>query len=484
MGNKKNSAIKGFAWSLAEKLLIQVVTFIVGIILARKLGPQTYGIVAMVSVIITIITVVTNLYTGTFLMRKKEIDSVDLNTHFYFCLIVNTICYLVLFFIAPLIADFYAIPEITNLLRVMGVIFISSSFSGVKLILVVRNYEYKKLFFASLFGTIVAGVVGVAFAYSGFGPWALVAQHCLDEVIDTIILWIVIKWKPKWEFSFKKLKEMTKFGLPLWLFGILDSFSTRIQTLVIGKQYTSEDLAYYNKGESFPVMIETNATSSLNNVLLRRVSEEQDNARRVRELLNKITKICLYISLPAMIGLAAVSDNVISILLGKEWLYSVPFMQIFCIALAFKPLETTSDVSLKAVGKSKLFFTFGIIKKSLFLISVVACVPFGVEAIAIGFAVASFLAALISVLANAIVFKLSVIKQLSNLLIPLTISIPMFAMVYRIGEQSSIPVYVTLIIQILAGVMVYLFGLLVVDPNGFMQTKKLFKHLKKEKPKK
>lgn len=483
MGSKKSTVVKGFIWSLSEKLLIQIVAFIVGIVLARKLGPQAYGVVAMVSVIITIISVVTNLYTGTYLMRKKEIDSVDLNTHFYFCLTVNLICYLILFFIAPLIANFYAIPEITNLLRAMGVIFISSSFSGVKLILVVRNYEYKKLFFASLFGTVVAGIVGVALAYAGFGPWALVAQHCLDEVIDTIILWIVIKWRPRLEFSFKKLKEMAKFGLPLWLFGILDSLSTRLQSLVIGKKYSSEDLAYYNKGESFPVMIETNATSSLNNVLLRRISEEQDNKERVKELLNKITKICLYIAFPAMVGLAAVSSNVILVLLGKDWLSSVIFMQIFCIALAFKPLEMTSDVSIKAVGKSKMFFVFGVIKKSLFLISVIVCVPIGVEAIAIGFAVASFLAALVSMIANRIIFKLSIFKQISNMLIPLVISVPMFAFVYRIGEQTSLPVWVTLIIQVISGIFIYLFGLFAVDSSTVLQIKKIVKSFKKGKAK-
>ena len=158
-------------------------------------------------------------------------------------------------------------------------------------------------------------------------------------------------------------------------------------------------------------------------------------------------------------------------------------MQIFCIALAFKPLEMTSDVSIKAVGKSKMFFIFGVIKKSLFLISVIVCVPIGVEAIAIGFAVASFLAAFISILANRIIFKLSIFKQLSNMLIPLAISIPMFAFVYRIGEQTSLPVWLTLIIQVISGIFIYLFGLFAVDSNTVLQIKKIIKSFKKGKAK-
>ncbi len=481
MSDKKKTVLKGFIWSVSEKVLIQIVAFIVGIILARKLGPEAYGLVAMVSVIITIITVLTNLYTGTYLMRKKEIDSVDLNTHFYFNLAVSFSCYLILFFIAPVIANFYGNAQITWLLRAMGIVFISSPFSGVKLILIVRNYEYKKLFFASLFGTVVAGVAGVTLAYTGFGPWALVAQHCLDEVIDAIILWLVVKWHPKFEFSFKKLKEMAKYGLPLWLFGILDSLSIRIQALIIGKKYSSEDLAYYNKGESFPTLVETNATSSLNNVLLRRVSEEQDDKNAVLNVLERITRICLYISCPAMIGLAAVSSPVIAILLGEEWMASVIFMEIFCIAFVFKPLEVTSDVSLKAVGNSKAFFTFGVIKKSMFLISVIVCVPFGVTAIAIGFAVASLLAAIISIIANRIVFKYSVFKQLSNLFVPLVVSFIMFVFIYRIGELSNFPNWLTLIIQVILGIMVYVAGLVVIDPHSSKQIKWALKSLKKKK---
>lgn len=481
MSDKKKTVLKGFIWSVSEKVLIQIVAFVVGIILARKLGPEAYGLVAMVSVIITIITVSTNLYTGTYLMRKKEIDSADLNTHFYFNLAVSFSCYLILFFIAPVIANFYGNAQITWLLRAMGIVFISSPFSGVKLILIVRNYEYKKLFFASLFGTVVAGVAGVTLAYTGFGPWALVAQHCLDEVIDAIILWLVVKWHPKFEFSFKKLKEMAKYGLPLWLFGILDSLSIRIQALIIGKKYSSEDLAYYNKGESFPTLVETNATSSLNNVLLRRVSEEQDDKNAVLNVLERITRICLYISCPAMIGLAAVSSPVIAILLGEEWMASVIFMEIFCIAFVFKPLEVTSDVSLKAVGNSKAFFTFGVIKKSMFLISVIVCVPFGVTAIAIGFAVASLLAALISIIANRIVFKYSVFKQLSNLFVPLVVSFIMFVFIYRIGELSNFPNWLTLIIQVILGIMVYVAGLVVIDPHSSKQIKWAFKSLKKKK---
>ena len=474
MATSDKRLISGFLWNLGEKLLIQVIAFIVGIILARKLGPEVYGLVAIVSIIISLLTVATNLYTGTYLMRKKEIDSLDLNTCFYFTLFVNIFIYLVLFLVAPLLATFYGKPELTSLLRVIGISVVISSFLGIKLVLVVRNYDYKKYFWASLFGTLVAGATGIALAYLGFGAWALAAQHCLDGVIDAIILWLVIKWNPKFEFSFKRLKEMLKYGLPLWMFGIVDSFSTRLQQLVIGKKYTSSDLAYYNRGESFPSIIESNSTSALNNVLLRKVSEEQDKIQNVGKILRKITRICLYISIPSMFGLASVATTTIKLLLGDEWIPSVYFLQVFCIAFALKPFEVTSDVALKAVGRTKQFFVFGLIKRAFLIIAVFCTVPFGVKAIAIGFLVASIFAYITSLIVNSRYFKISLFHQLFDAFLPLLVSFIMWIIVAKIGSiMLGIKSIIILLIQLICGVLFYVISIFMLDKNTIVSAKNL-----------
>ena len=482
MSTSRNKVVSGFLWSLSEKLLIQVIAFVVGLILARKLGPETYGLVATVSIIISLVTVATNLYMGTYLMRKKDVDSLDMNTSFYFNLFVNVVVYLVLFFTAPLLANFYGKSELSILLRIMGIGVLASSFMGIKLVVIVRNYQYKKLFFASLVGTLVAGITGITLAFTGFGPWALVAQHCLDCIVDTIILWIVVKWVPKFEFSFARLKEMLKYGYPLWFFGIADSLSIRLQQLIIGKKYTSSDLAYYNRGESFPSIIESNAVSALNNVLLRKVSEEQDNLESVKDILSKITKICLYISVPSMFGLAAVSSATIELLLGYQWMPSVVFMQIFCLAFAFKPIEATSDVALKAIGKTKQFLIFGLIKKSLFIVAVICSIPFGVKAIAIGFLLASILACLISIIANNICFKMKIVDQLLNTLLPLLSSTIMWVFVSGIGGvMINIHSAIVLLVQIVSGVFIYILLLFVIDRNSVLYFKALVSSILKKK---
>ena len=474
MSTSKKKVASGFLWNLGEKLLIQVIAFVVGLILARKLGPETYGLVATVSIIISLLTVVTNLYTGTYLMRKKEVDSLDMNTAFYFGLFVNIVIYLVLFFTAPLLAKFYGHTELTALLRVMGVGVLASSFMGIKLVIIVRNYQYKKLFFASLIGTILAGVAGIILAFTGFGPWALVAQHSLDCIVDTAILWVVVKWTPKFEFSFKKLKEMFKYGFPLWLFGIADSLSTRLQQLVIGKKYTSSDLAFFNRGESFPSIIESNSTSALNNVLLRKVSEDQDDLNIVRDSLRKVTKLCLFISFPSMLGLAAISNTTIELLLGNQWLPSAVFMEIFCIAFALKPIEATSDVALKAVGKTRQFFIFGLLKKSIFILAVICFVPFGIKAMAIGFLIASMLACFVSLIANKICFKTSIWVQMTDTFLPLLISAIMWIFVSKVGElMPNVHLSITLLIQIASGIFIYVFSLLALDRQSISYFKSI-----------
>lgn len=477
MSNNKR-VVSGFIWNLGEKLLIQLIAFVVGLILARKLGPETYGLIATVSVIITLLTVATNLYTGTYLMRKKDVDSLDMNTAFYFSLFVHLIIYLILFFIAPLIANFYGKPQLCSLLRVMGIGTLASSFMGIKLVVIVRNYQYKKLFFASLIGTLFAGIAGIILAFTGFGAWALVAQHCLDGIIDAAILWFAVKWTPKFEFSFKRLKEMLKYGFPLWLFGIANSLSSRLQQLIIGKKYSSSDLAFYNRGESFPSIIESNATSSLNDVLLRRVSEEQDDLNSVRSILRKIIKASLYISLPAMLGLAAIGHTAIKLLLGDQWLPSVVFMQIFCIAFALKPIEATSDVALKAVGKTKHFFGFGLFKKSLFIVGVICTVPFGTKAIAIGFMASSLLSCIISIIANKICFKLGIWSQISEIILPFFISIMMFVFVHRIDLVfANVTPILVLLAQITCGILFYVLSLTIFDRKSVLFFRSVFSSL-------
>ena len=474
MSTSNKKVATGFLWNLGERILIQLIAFIVGLILARKLGPETFGLVATVSVIITLLTVATNLYMGTYLMRKKEIDSLDMNTAFYFNLFVNTLIYIVLFFTAPIIANFYGYVELTALLRVMGISVLVSSFMSMKLVVIVRHYDYKRLFFISLIGTLFAGIVGIILAFTGFGPWALVAEHSLDCIIDTIIMWIVVKWTPKLEFSFKRLKEMFKYGFPLWMFGIADSLSTRLQQLIIGKKYTSSDLAFYNRGESFPSIIEANSTSALNNVLLTKVSEDQDDLKKVKEILRKITKIALYVSIPAMLGLASVADTTIQLLLGNEWLPSVMFMEIFCLSFAFKPTETTSDIALKSVGKTQHYFIFGLIKKSLFIIAVICSVPFGVKAIAIGFLIASVAATFISLIANKVCFSLSIFTQISDILLPLLASFIMWIFVSKVGVLlAATPLIIKLVIQITSGILAYSLPLLLLDPNSVLYFKSM-----------
>lgn len=463
-----NKVMSSYIWSLAEKMLIQLVTFAVGIILARKVGPKTYGVVGIVTTITSFFNLITSLHTGTFLMRKKEVDSLDMNTAFFFNILVSVFVSVLIFFLAPVFADFYNNQDIIKLLRISCINIIIAPFMGIKMVTIVRKYQYKLFFFISLLGTIIAGIVGVKLAFMGYGPLALLLHSCVDAFIDTIFLWIFDDWKPRIEFSFQKLKEMLSYGIALWASGIFDFLTLKLQTLIIGKKYSTSDLAAYNRGESLPSTIETYTTSSLNDVLLKRASEEQEDPVSLAKLLNKTNKICLHISFSTMLGLFAISNSLVFFLLGTEWMISVPFLKIFCIAFALKPIEVTSDIVLKAAGKSKEYFILGVIKKICFFLLMVCSVPFGPFAIAVSYLIATILATIISMLANKKIFCLKLYSQLKNLVKVLSIAISMCIIVILVGVLiENIPVIIRIIIQILCGATLYMIIMHFLDKDAF-----------------
>lgn len=218
---------------------------------------------------------------------------------------------------------------------------------------------FKKFFFSTLGGTLTAGVVGVIMALLGAGVWALVAQHVINLSIDTFILWIIVKWRPKLKFSFTRLKGLFSFGWKLLTSALIDTVYTNIRQLIIGKLYSSANLAQYNRGRQFPYLIILNVNASIDSVLLPAMSNEQDDVQRVKAMTRRSIKISTYIMAPLMLGLAFVGEPLVSLILTDKWLPSVLFMRIFCITFMFYPIHTSNLNAIKAMGRSDIFFKIG-----------------------------------------------------------------------------------------------------------------------------
>lgn len=455
MNNK--SVFSNFIWRFAERCGAQLVTFIVSIVLARILMPEDYGTVALVTVFTTIMQVFVDSGLSTALIQKKDADDLDFSSVFYFNFAVCIILYLIMFFAAPVIASFYEIPELTPIVRVISLTLVISGVKGVQQSYVSRNMLFKRFFYATLGGTIFSAFLGIAMAYAGFGAWAIVAQQLSNTAIDTLILWITVKWRPKLMFSWERLKGLLGFGWKMLASGLLDTVYNNLRSLIIGKVYSSADLAYYNEGKKFPNLIVTNINTSIDSVLLPAMSKEQDNKEKVKNMTRRSIMVSCYIMAPLMIGLACCATSVVTLVLTKKWLPCVLFLQIFCVTYMFYPIHTANLNAIKAMGRSDLFLKLEIWKKVVGMILLLSTMFISVEAMAYSLLISTLTSMIINSWPNKELLNYSFIEQMKDILPSIFLAVGMGAVVYLIG-YLPIPTLPLLLIQVACGGVIYIVG--------------------------
>lgn len=473
----KRKAVSSLAWRFMERCGAQGVSFIVSIVLARLLAPEIFGIIALVTVFTAILQVFVDSGMANALIQKKDADDLDFSSVFYFNLVMCIALYLLLFFCAPLIASFYHNPELTPVIRVLGVTLLISGVKNVQQAYVSRTLQFKRFFFATLGGTIGAAVVGITMAYMGFGVWALVAQSLFNATVDTIILWMTVRWRPKLQFSFTRLKGLLNYGWKLLLAGLLHTVYTNLRSLIIGKLYTPQDLAYYEKGSSFPTVIVSNINTSIDSVLLPTMSGVQDNRETVKVITRRSIVTSSYLMWPMMVGLAVVAKPLVLLLLTEKWLMAVPFLQITCFALGLEPLQTANLNAIKAVGRSDIFLKLEIVKKTISITILLLSMRFGVIAIALSGLLYSVIATMFNAAPNRKLLGYSYFEQAKDILPSFALALLMGAVVYPIS-LIPMPTILTLLVQILVGAAVYvaMSAILKLEPFYYiLNTMKQFK---------
>ena len=454
---ERKEVLSNFLWCFAERSGAQIVTFLVSIVLARLLMPEDYGTIALVTVFTTIMQVFVDSGLSTALIQKKDADDLDFSSVFYFNFAVCIILYLVMFFAAPLIAAFYKMPELTPVVRVISLTIVISGVKGVQQSYVSCNMLFKRFFYATLGGTIFSAFLGIAMAYAGFGVWAIVAQQLSNTAIDTLILWITVKWRPKLMFSWGRLKGLLSFGWKMLCSSLLDTIYNNLRSLLIGKVYSSADLAYYNEGQKFPSLIVTNINSSINSVLLPTMSKEQDDKNRVKNMTRRSIMVSCYMMAPLMIGLACCASNIVVVVLTEKWLPCVFFLQIFCISYMFYPIHTANLNAIKAMGRSDLFLKLEIWKKVIGLILLLATLFISVKAMAYSLLISTLASMIINSWPNKKLLNYSFLEQMKDILPSILLSVGMGIIVYFIG-YLNIPILPLLIIQVVCGGLIYVAG--------------------------
>lgn len=484
----KKKTIGGFIWRLAERVGAEGVTFIVSIILARLLDPSDYGAISLITVFTSILSVFINSGMGTALIQKIDADDLDYSSLFYFNMVMCLLLYGVMFFSAPLIADFYNMPELTAYVRVISLTLVISGVKGIQQSYVSKNMLFKKFFFSTLGGTLVSAVVGVVMAYEGFGTWALIGQQLSNMVIDTAVLWITVKWRPKWMFSFKRLKKLFSYGWKMLASALLDTTYNQLRSLIIGKVYSSADLAFYNKAYTFPNVVISNINTSIDSVLLPSLASVQRDRETLKAITRRAITTSIYIIAPFLMGLAACGESIISILLTDKWLPSYPYMVVICITFMFRPINTANLNAIQAMGRSDIFLKLEIIKKIIGIIAVLITFKISVMAMVLSLLVTIVLSQITNSWPNKKLINYSYIQQIKDVLPSILLASFMGICVYCV-KFLNLNSWLTLIIQVPLGVLIFVGLSIVFKINSFYyvldiikpQIVKMFEHIKKVK---
>lgn len=453
----KNKTKKGLAWSMIERFATQGVQFLFGIILARLLSPDDYGVIAMPLVFLAIAQCIIDSGFSTALIRKPELTEDDLSTAFYFNIGIGILCYAVLFFSSPLIADFYHTPILSSLLKVTALAVLFNPLCAVQQAILTRKIDFKTQAIVSFSGAVVSGIVGLYMAYNGFGVWSLVFQQVGGYVMRTILLWVLGKWKPKRQWSWESFHYLWGFGSKMLGSGLLDTIYNNIYPIVIGKYFSAQDLGNYTRAQQFSSLPSSNVTGVLQRVTFPVLSSIQNEDERLAKNYRKILKLSAFLIFPMMLILSAVANPLVRILLTDKWSGCVVLLQIICFQMMWYPIHAINLNLLTVKGRSDLFFRLEIFKKIMGVCIMFITIPHGIIWMVSGGIVSSMLSLIINTYYTGKLINVGYFKQMGDLLPIFGVSFIMWLIVHAIISLSS-NLYCQLVLGISLGAIVYLIG--------------------------
>lgn len=467
-GKLRTGAIKSFSWSYAEKIATQLVSFVLSIVLARLLVPEDYGKLALVNIFTGIMSAIALTGFGSALIQRKDTQDIDYSTALIFSFGVAVAAYLVMFFGAPLFSVIMG-EDITIYLQVSSISLMISSVNTVLHARAIRALKFHKLFIASICGVVVSAIVGICMAYSGFGVWALVAQHLTVTLVNTLVSALICGWKISFRFSLQSVKKIYSFGWKLIVSAAVDAVYRQLRSLAIGKKHTSADLAYYDRGNQYPALIVNNIDTSVASVLAPVLARKQDDLPGLKNMVRRGIKTSSVVLLPLLIGLAVCAEPIVLLMLTEKWLPCVPYLQILSLAMMWKPIQTANLQGILALGRSDIYLKVQMLQKLLgvsIMAITILCFD-SVLIIALGELVAYILFAGVNAYPNVKYLGYSVKEQVQDLIPQILISVLMGLVVYLVS-LLQLPIVASLLLQVLSGMVFYILVMRILKIDAFM----------------
>lgn len=478
----KNSAFGGAAWKFAERISAQLVSLVVSIVLARILMPDDYSVVSIVNIFFVICNVLIIGGLNTALIQKKDADALDYATVLHTTMAIAAVLYGVMFFSAPAISRLYQKPILIPIIRVMGLTFFINAFKSVLTAYTSSLLDFKKTFISAFIGTAVSAIVGIAMALNGFGAWALVAQQMINAAIDTVILFLITRFRIVLRFSLDRLKGLFAYGWKIFASSIITVIYDECCPLIVGVKFSGTDLAYYNKGKSFPGLLNSSITDTLSAVLFPVMAKVQDDDAAVLAITRRYMKTASYIVFPLMVGFLTVSDNFIVALLTEKWAEAVPYVQIFCLSYMFNIVQIGNLQAIKAMGRSDIVLILEVIKKSLYFAIIAAFVFLSdsPQMLAVSSILCTLVACAVNTWPNRKLIGYKYRYQIMDILPNLLLSALMGAAVLLVGKLPASP-FLLLGLQIITGAGVYVALSLLCKNENFLYLLGFCKQLLKKK---
>lgn len=371
----KKKTIKGVAWSSIDNIVQMGATFVVGIILARLLTPDDYGLLGIILIFSSICTALMNAGFTTALIRKPDATNDDYNTSFIVNIGLSIVFYITIYVFSPFIADFFRRNELINLTRVTSLGIIIGALSMIQQTRLTKKIDFKSQTKVTLITSVISGIIGIGMALSGFGVWSLVLQTLSLQTLRTIFLCIYDKWIPNFRFSKNSFNELFGFGWKMMLSAFLDSVWQQLYQVIVGRFYNPATLGQYTRAKQFSTLFSSNLTAVVQRVTYPVLSNIQEEQERMVNAYRRIIKVTMFITALSMFALGAMSEPLLYCLIGPQWKEAARYLPLICIAGSTYPLQAMNLNMLQVQGRSDLFLGLEIIKK------LIAVVPLSVGAL-------------------------------------------------------------------------------------------------------
>lgn len=414
MGDIRNQTIYGLKWSALERISVQGIQFLIGVILARLLPPSDFGVIAMLTIFLAISQTIIDGGFSNALIRKVDRSEADYSTVFIFNIIIGVLLCLIVVWAAPYIAAFYEMPQLSSVMKVLALTLLFNSFSVVFYAILTINIDFRSIAIANFVSAIISGVIGIVMAYQGWGVWSLVFQSVSRSVINALLVAVLAKWRPKFFFSRVSFVEMFSYGSKILISSLINTVYANLTPMIIGKFYTSKDLGYYDRGRQFGVLPINYIVQTYERVTFPIMSQLQNDNTRLIDAYRKYIKSASLIMFIVVMLIIALAKPIILVILSAKWVEAIIYLQLFCVAEMFNHVTRLNLVLLQVKGRSDLFLRLEVIKKAISLSMLLCAAPFGIIPICISQILYSQIAMYINTYYTKKLFGLSYLMQVKD----------------------------------------------------------------------